>query len=294
MEEVHLPLAAQKNQAHHDDNNDDEEEEHFRQVCRSYQQYATFHQTIQQGVNQRVQQLLAKAQLQESGRNSGPTISSILPPSMTPHHVESQRQNKAFCEATVRNQFFLDSVLRYSGTLDATDTFFNDVANTLKIPDYCLFVYVSSQISHCHEQGVMTSQEVLKEMQQNKHHHVEWATEDQMSKVDSVLKSVARDWSAEGSDERRVVYGRMLMALEKYLPLHRREEMTTDAGPPRISVPGSGACKGILGYCLFMLAFKYKSTLSVLIQHKDWDGWHGKSIPKAILFKAVTSLCPCY
>jgi hypothetical protein len=136
MEEANLPLAAQKNQAHHDDNNDDEEEEHFRQVCRSYQQYATFHQTIQQGVNQRVQQLLAKEQLQEGGRISGPTILSILPPSMTPNHVESQRQNKAFCEATVCNQFFLDSVLRYSGTLDATDAFFNDVANTPKIPDY--------------------------------------------------------------------------------------------------------------------------------------------------------------
>ena len=140
----------------------------------------------------------------------------------------------------------------------------------------------------------MTSQEVLKEMQQSKYHRIEWATEDQMSKVDSVLKSVARDWSAEGSDERRVVYDRMLMALEKYLPLDRREEMNTDAGPPRISVPGSGACKGLLGYFFFMFAFKSKTTLSDLIQRKDWDGWHGKSIPKAILFKAMTSLFPCY
>ncbi|KAL7520729.1 hypothetical protein ACHAWX_005438 [Stephanocyclus meneghinianus] len=204
MEEAHLPLAAQNNEANHDDNDNEEEEEHFRQVCRSYQQYATFHQTIQQGVNQRVRQLLAKAQLQEGGRkSSGPTMASIMPPSMMPDRVESRRQNAAFCEATVRNQFFLDSVLRYS--------------------------------------GVMTSQEVLKEMQQNKNHRIiEWATEDQMSKVDSVLKSVARDWSAEGSDERRVVYDRMLIALDKYLPLDRREEMITDDGPPRISVPGSG------------------------------------------------------
>lgn len=125
MEEAYLPLAAQNNEANHDDNDDDEEEEeHFRQVCRSYQQYATFHQTIQQGVNQRVQQLLAKAQLQEGGRkSSGPTIASIMPPSMMPDRAESRRQNAAFCEATVRNQFFLDSVLRYSGTLDANDAF---------------------------------------------------------------------------------------------------------------------------------------------------------------------------
>ncbi|KAL3802663.1 hypothetical protein HJC23_011987 [Cyclotella cryptica] len=206
MDEIHLPLAAQKMEAHrhhNDDNDDDEEEEHFHQVCRSYQQYATFHQTIQQGVNQRVERLLAKSQGQEDGGKPGPTISSILPLSMMPHHVESHRQNKAFCEATVRNQFFLDSVLRYS--------------------------------------GVMTSQEVLKEMQQSKRRRsIEWATEDQMSKIDSVLKSVARDWSAEGSHERSVVYDRMLMALEKYLPLCRREKMTTDAGPPRIAVPGSG------------------------------------------------------
>lgn len=122
MEEAHLPLAAQNNEANHDDN--EEEEEHFRQVCRSYQQYATFHQTIQQGVNQRVRQLLAKAQLQEGDRkSSGPTISSIMPPSMMPDRVESQRQNEAFCEATVRNQFFLDSVLRYSGKSDANDAF---------------------------------------------------------------------------------------------------------------------------------------------------------------------------
>lgn len=56
-----------------------------------------------------------------------------------------------------------------------------------------------------------------------------------MSKVDSVLKSVARDWSVEGSEERNVVYKRMLTALEKYLTLKIKH-----GGPPRVAVPGSG------------------------------------------------------
>ena len=55
-----------------------------------------------------------------------------------------------------------------------------------------------------------------------------------MSKVDSVLKSVARDWSVQGKEERSVVYDRMLVALEKYMPLGGDE-------PKRVAVPGSGA-----------------------------------------------------
>jgi hypothetical protein len=58
-----------------------------------------------------------------------------------------------------------------------------------------------------------------------------------MSKVDSVLKSVARDWSAEGRYERGVVYDRMLNALERYLPLDG------NAAPKRVAVPGSGQYK---------------------------------------------------
>ena len=50
---------------------------------------------------------------------------------------------------------------------------------------------------------------------------MEWATEDQMSKIDSVLKSVSRDWgsAAEMKEERSVVYDRLIGALEKYMPI---------------------------------------------------------------------------
>ena len=95
---------------------------------------------------------------------------------------------------------------------------------------------------------------------------IEWATEDQISKIDSVLKSVARDWSFEGREEREVAYNKILMAFDRYLPLGKSEDATKmdqkgddvddsgteimgdsleeDAGngsePPRVAVPGSG------------------------------------------------------
>jgi hypothetical protein len=85
--------------------------------------------------------------------------------------------------------------------------------------------------------GVPTSQEVLKLSRQNSQ-EINWATEDQMSKIDSVLKSVARDWSAEGADERSVVYEKMVRALEKYLPVNDSDGRCFEI--PRIAVPGSG------------------------------------------------------
>ena len=121
MEETHLPLAAQQRKA----DDDDEEEAHFRQVCRSYQQYATFHQTIWQGVNQRVQRLLTTSRCGENeasasddtndDRLAPPTVASILPQQLRSGTIENQKMSKDFCNATIRNQFFLDSVLRYSG-----------------------------------------------------------------------------------------------------------------------------------------------------------------------------------
>jgi hypothetical protein len=76
----------------------------------------------------------------------------------------------------------------------------------------------------------------LRETQQNSR-RIDWVTEDQLSKVDSVLKSVARDWSMEGRAERGVIYERMLTALERYLPLDEK------ADPKRVAVPGSGQYK---------------------------------------------------
>ena len=59
-------------------------------------------------------------------------------------------------------------------------------------------------------------------------------TDDQISKVSSVLKSLTRDWSAYGKKERTAAYGPIKESIKKYLPIGK------DATPPRIVVPGSG------------------------------------------------------
>ena len=155
----------------------------------------------------------------------GPTVESILPPTLHPQTTpQHQQYTKQFCEATIRNQFLLDNVLKYS--------------------------------------GVATSQEVLRQRRAAGNGMMEWATEDQMSKIDSVMKSVARDWSAEMKEERSVVYDRLIGALEKYMPIaivatsnkngesndNDMDECTSDNDleqqqcdePPKVAVPGSG------------------------------------------------------
>jgi hypothetical protein len=62
------------------------------------------------------------------------------------------------------------------------------------------------------------------------------ATDDHISKVSSVLKSLARDWSEEGKLERDMAYGPIIDHLKKYLPLEDHA-----IGPrPNICVPGAG------------------------------------------------------
>jgi len=83
---------------------------------------------------------------------------------------------------------------------------------------------------------VPTSQEVLQTSRRV-------STDDEMSKVSSVLKSLARDWSDDGAAERNPSYGPILCAFRKYLP-------TVDcAAPPRVVVPGAGVGRLALELC---------------------------------------------
>ncbi len=177
--------------------NEDEERRHFQQVCNSYQQYATFHQAIEQGVNHRRERLLSSMN-ENAVQKSEPTVESILQKSLP--QLQRKKNNELFCQATIRNQYFLDNVLKHA--------------------------------------GAMTSQEILRYRNEcTEAFEVEWTTEDQISKIDSVLKSIYRDWSIEGKEERSVVYAKLLSALDKYLPIKSND----DRGPaPRVAVPGSG------------------------------------------------------
>lgn len=58
----------------------------------------------------------------------------------------------------------------------------------------------------------------------------------QMSKVTSVLKSLVRDWSAEGQAERSMAYEPLIRQVLRYIPLTD----LTPANRPTILVPGAG------------------------------------------------------
>ena len=94
------------------------------------------------------------------------------------------------------------------------------------------------------------------------------STDSQMSKVSSVLKSLARDWSAEGQVERDMTYNPIKATIQKYLPLSKKNESSaattsvaaglrskTKLKPIKICVPGAGvgrlACElASLGYAV--------------------------------------------
>ena len=63
-----------------------------------------------------------------------------------------------------------------------------------------------------------------------------YSTDAQMSKVSSVLKSLARDWSADGKPERDMAYQPILQKVSQYLP----PTTTTTPSPKKICVPGAG------------------------------------------------------
>lgn len=60
------------------------------------------------------------------------------------------------------------------------------------------------------------------------------ASDSSMSKVSSVLRSLARDWSADGRAERDMSYAPILRQVLQFLPIR------TEGLAPRICVPGSG------------------------------------------------------
>lgn len=195
-------------------NNDKKEEElHFQQVCASYQQYATYHQVTEQGVTHRRERLLSSMNTVEDGE---PSVASILQQTFSQEQME--KSNQKVLKSLIRNQFMLDNVLKHA--------------------------------------GAMTSQEVLQNRNQfPRDFEVEdwWASEEQISKIDSVLKSIYRDWSNEGKEERSVVYDKLLGALEKYLP-----NGTNDRGPPRVAVPGSGL--GRLAYEIYSKGYSSQGS----------------------------------
>ena len=105
---------------------------------------------------------------------------------------------------------------------------------------------------------------------------VDWVTEDDVSKVDSVLRSVARDWSEEGKEERNVAYRRIVGAVTRYASLPPPSSSGDDVrdgecrrcssaaaaasrrSDIRIAVPGSGL--GRLAWELYSHGFSVEGS----------------------------------
>ena len=85
----------------------------------------------------------------------------------------------------------------------------------------------------------------------------------QISKVSSVLKSLARDWSLEGKAERDMAYGPILSQVQKYIPKTTTTTTTASSqnggAKAKICVPGAG--EFILLYYIyigFVLSFSVR------------------------------------
>lgn len=69
---------------------------------------------------------------------------------------------------------------------------------------------------------------------QQQQDETELASDTQIEKVSSVLKSLARDWSSEGERERTMAYRPILQALERFVP------SVPGKVAPKVCVPGAG------------------------------------------------------
>jgi hypothetical protein len=129
----------------------------------------------------------------------------VLPKAMKRDTPESNQRAKKYKEAAIGNQFCLDCILRHAGA-----------------PQHYPQQVNSNNSS---SNGSSSSNSTTKVVDDG-----------QISKVSSILKSLARDWSAEGKAEREMTYGPILNQVKKYLPYDEHSMRAR----PKICVPGAG------------------------------------------------------
>lgn len=138
---------------------------------------------------------------------------ALLPKHLQFGTTEFQQRLQLCKDAAIRNQFVLDCILRHAG----------------------------QPISQQKQQLLPLADEGV------------YATEAQLSKVTSVLKSLARDWSVEGTNERNMSYQPILRSVNKYIPQPTKSPNDVAGSNIKICVPGAGvgrlACElAALGY----------------------------------------------
>jgi carnosine N-methyltransferase len=127
-----------------------------------------------------------------------PEQQAVLPARLQHGTAEFTNRLQLFKEAAIRNQFCLDCILRHAGQ------------------------------PHSQQPPQQSSSSGEEE---------KFATSEQLSKVSSVLKSLARDWSIEGKAERDMAYLPILQSVQTYLP------MRPNGRVHKICVPGAGVMR---------------------------------------------------
>eukprot|EP00529_Nitzschia_sp_RCC80_P020640 CAMPEP_0113500826 /NCGR_PEP_ID=MMETSP0014_2-20120614/32571_1 /TAXON_ID=2857 /ORGANISM="Nitzschia sp." /LENGTH=407 /DNA_ID=CAMNT_0000395259 /DNA_START=42 /DNA_END=1265 /DNA_ORIENTATION=+ /assembly_acc=CAM_ASM_000159 len=161
---------------------------------------------------------------------------TLLPPALQVGTEEYRDRLTAWKDAVIRNQFFFDLILihhdqphsqqqqQQSTTTSAVTT----AAPTTDNP------------SRPQAQGLQ-----------------ELASDDDISKLTSVLKILVRDWSSEGKVERQQAYGPIIDNIRTYLP-NSATNSSNMSPAKRICVPGSGV--GRLAFELYCLGHEVQGN----------------------------------
>ncbi|VEU43389.1 unnamed protein product [Pseudo-nitzschia multistriata] len=180
----------------------DDEQRHFESVCTAYRQYGDF------SISQLRQRDFRLKALSDSQRK-------LLPVGLKIGAPECTKRFKDYRDATIRNQFCLDCILKHAGQPHSQQRESLDVDAAKR-----------------------------------------YVTDDQISKVSSVLKSLSRDWSEDGRVERDMAYSPIKALIHKYLPL---ESLSSDfRWIPRIVVPGAGV--GRLAFDLAAMGYSVQGN----------------------------------
>ena len=182
---------------------DQKEQNHWDDVCRAFRQYASF--AMAQWANHQ-NRFQALPEMQQR----------VLPKALHIDTAEYQMRATQYKEAAIRNQFCLDCVLRHAGMPHSQQPL-NAGSNA------------ANAAAAASTDGSASTQILDTAI----------VSDSQLSKTSSVLKSLARDWSAEGKPERDMAYGPLLKQLKQYVPLTKGDG-STKKPPPRVCVPGAG------------------------------------------------------
>lgn len=138
---------------------------------------------------------------------------SVLPRCLVLGTSEWDDREGCFREVELKNQFFFDSMLQYHGETTSQEFY--------------------THLKQLEDQGLDTSNL--------------WAKDEDISKAQSVLKSLARDWSKEMIEERNMCYKPILESVLKHIPRQRRND-SVESGravsyASRLIVPGAGVSR---------------------------------------------------